>query len=52
MGARSWLEASDRSVWLGKDEDEVKLERCTVQTSWGSVLRAVERCEQVSAGVV
>lgn len=61
MGARGWLEASVRCVWLGKDEGKVKLGRCTVQTSWGSVscvedlgsvLRAVERREQVSAGVV
>lgn len=61
MGAWGWLEASVRRVWVGKDEGEVNLGRCTVQTLWGSVncaedlgsvLRAVERHEQVSAGVV
>lgn len=58
MGARGWLEASVRRVWLGKDEGDVKLGRGTVQGSvscaeeLGSVLRAVESCEQVSGGVV
>lgn len=58
---RGWLEASLRRVWLGKDEGEMKLGRCTVQISrgsvscaedLGSVLRAAERREQVSAEVV